>query len=81
MEYIEGQTLNTILQQRRLKTAEVINIAAQVACALEAAHAQGIVHRDIKPGNIMVGKKGQVKVLDFGLAKRFGLELILRRLF
>jgi TolB-like protein/Flp pilus assembly protein TadD len=70
MEYIEGQTLDVVLQQRRLKIREVISIGIQVAEALEAAHARKIVHRDIKPSNIMVDQRGQVKVLDFGLAKR-----------
>jgi serine/threonine protein kinase/tetratricopeptide (TPR) repeat protein len=70
MEYIDGHTLDVVLQQRRLKIREVINIGIQVAEALEAAHARNIVHRDIKPGNIMLDQRGQAKVLDFGLAKR-----------
>src|SRR5580765_5450573 len=70
MEYIEGQTLDVVLQQRRLKIREVINIGIQVAEALDAAHARNIVHRDIKPSNIMLDQRGQEKVLDFGLAKR-----------
>src|SRR5258708_2265951 len=72
MEYIEGQTLEGILSQRRVKIREAISIGAQVADALDAAHARGIVHRDIKPGNIMLDQRGQAKVLDFGLAKKFG---------
>ena len=72
MEHIEGQTLEFVLQHRRVKPREVISLGAQVADALDAAHARGIVHRDIKPGNIMLDKRGQAKVLDFGLAKRFG---------
>jgi TolB-like protein/Flp pilus assembly protein TadD len=71
MEYVEGQTLDVVMQQRRLRIREIVNIGIQVAEALEAAHAHRIVHRDIKPSNIMVDKRGQAKVLDFGLAKRF----------
>ena len=70
MEYIEGHTLDVVLQQRRLKIREVISIGIQVAEALEAAHAGNIVHRDIKPANIMLDGRGQAKVMDFGLAKR-----------
>ena len=70
MEYIDGQTLDVVMQQRRLKMREVISIGIQVAEALDAAHARNIVHRDIKPANIMLDKRGQAKVLDFGLAKR-----------
>ncbi|TAL03531.1 MAG: tetratricopeptide repeat protein [Verrucomicrobia bacterium] len=71
MEYIQGQTLEGILSQRRVKIREAISIGAQVADALDAAHARGIVHRDIKPANIMLDQRGQAKVLDFGLAKKF----------
>src|SRR5713226_9430704 len=54
MEYVEGQTLDVVMQQRRLKIREIIAIGIQVADALDAAHARGIVHRDIKPANIML---------------------------
>jgi serine/threonine protein kinase/tetratricopeptide (TPR) repeat protein len=68
-EYIDGVTLRRKLAGTHLEPAEVLDIAIQVACALEEAHAAGIVHRDIKPDNIMVRRNGYVKVLDFGLAK------------
>jgi len=71
MEYVEGQTLDVVLRQRRLKIREIINLGIEVAEALEAAHARGLVHRDIKPANVMLDRRGQVKVLDFGLAKWF----------
>jgi serine/threonine protein kinase/Flp pilus assembly protein TadD len=69
MEYVEGQTLDAKLKGRALETAETIDIAAQVADALDEAHSKGITHRDIKSSNIMITARGQAKVLDFGLAK------------
>ena len=69
MEYIEGTTLD-LADELPLDPARVARIAAQVCDALEAAHARGIVHRDITPLNIMLTPQGQVKVLDFGVAKR-----------
>jgi non-specific serine/threonine protein kinase len=69
MEYIEGQTLAARLGQGALTSAEVLAIGTQVADALDAAHARGITHRDIKPANLMLTPRGQVKVLDFGIAK------------
>jgi len=69
MEYIEGQTLDVLLQQRRLKIREILNLGIEVAEALDAAHVRGLVHRDIKLANLMLDQRGQVKVLDFGLAK------------
>jgi Tol biopolymer transport system component/predicted Ser/Thr protein kinase len=69
MEYVEGQTLAAEIRGRLLDAAEVVEIGIQVADALEEAHARGITHRDIKPANIMMTPRGQVKVLDFGLAK------------
>jgi eukaryotic-like serine/threonine-protein kinase len=69
MEYVEGETLRQRLATGRLSIREAIEIAIQVAAALNAAHAAGIVHRDIKPENVMLRPDGFVKVLDFGLAK------------
>jgi TolB-like protein/Tfp pilus assembly protein PilF/predicted Ser/Thr protein kinase len=74
MEFVEGQTLDAMMQQRRLGMAEILAIGAQAADALDAAHARRIVHRDVKPANIMLDKRGQVKILDFGLAKRFAQD-------
>ncbi|HVQ39093.1 MAG TPA: protein kinase [Pyrinomonadaceae bacterium] len=68
MEFVEGQTLRAMMGNA-LRLREVLSIVAQVAEALAAAHQSGIVHRDIKPDNIMVRADGYVKVLDFGLAK------------
>src|SRR5215467_10626017 len=66
-EFIDGQTLRQRMQTAKLSLNEVVDIAIQVAQALEAAHAAGIVHRDIKPENVMARRDGLVKVLDFGL--------------
>jgi serine/threonine-protein kinase len=74
MEYIDGRTLEFLMRQRRIKIRESIEIGIQLADALEAAHARHLLHRDIKPGNIMLDKRGNVKLLDFGLAKRFRSE-------
>lgn len=68
MEFIEGETLTSKIEQGPLPTTELLNIAIQIADALDKAHRQGLVHRDLKPGNIMLTKDG-AKLLDFGLAK------------
>jgi serine/threonine protein kinase/tetratricopeptide (TPR) repeat protein len=68
-EFIDGETMRDHMRSTPMKFAEVLDVAAQIANALSAAHAAGIVHRDIKPDNIMLRRDGIVKVLDFGLAK------------
>jgi eukaryotic-like serine/threonine-protein kinase len=70
MERLQGVNLKVYMAKQTLKTTEIVDIALQVAGALDAAHSKGIIHRDIKPGNIFVGDNHQVKVLDFGLARR-----------
>jgi predicted Ser/Thr protein kinase len=69
MELVDGTTLRERLRGPRLTADEVLELASQLADALDAAHAKGIVHRDIKPSNIMLTRRGLLKVLDFGLAK------------
>ena len=69
MEYVEGKTLSQLIPEGGLSLTDAVAYAEQIADALQAAHAAGVVHRDLKPGNVMVDQRGRVKVLDFGLAK------------
>jgi serine/threonine-protein kinase len=70
MELVEGEDLRRLLDRRgRLPIAETVGIVKQVAAGLQAAHLEGIVHRDLKPQNIMVDRRGQIRIMDFGLAR------------
>jgi TolB-like protein len=72
MELVEGETLGDRLVMRPLSLDQVLELGIQIADALDAAHGHGIIHRDIKPGNVLITKRGQVKLMDFGLAKQAG---------
>src|SRR5580704_4217725 len=69
MEFIEGRDLSSVLEERKLAPDEVVKILRQVCAALEAAHLEGVVHRDLKPQNVMLEASGRVVVMDFGLAR------------
>ena len=72
MELLEGETLGERVSRGSLETDAILNISVQVLDALDAAHWEGIIHRDIKPANIFVNRRGQSKILDFGLARTSG---------
>src|SRR5579864_8949148 len=76
MELVEGPTLAERIREGAVPLAESLNIARQMADALEAAHEKGVIHRDLKPGNVKIKPDGTVKVLDFGLAKTGGAPAI-----
>jgi serine/threonine-protein kinase len=78
-ELVEGETLADLLQREgALPPERVVEIAGQVCHALEAAHEKGVVHRDVKPGNVMITSEGRVKVVDFGIARAAGAESVTR---
>ena len=74
MEFVEGKPLSEVIPAKGLLLGKALNYAVQIAGGLAKAHASGVVHRDLKPGNVMLTPDGLVKLLDFGLARRVQLD-------
>jgi beta-lactam-binding protein with PASTA domain len=74
MEFVDGLTLSALLRQGPIEAARACAIGADVAAALEFAHRRGVIHRDVKPGNVLIDNNGQVKVADFGIAQAAGSD-------
>src|SRR5215469_9969307 len=72
MEYVNGRTLSSLLRDGPLEPARAAAIGTSVAAALDFAHRRGVIHRDVKPGNVLIDEQGQVKVADFGIARAIG---------
>ena len=72
MEYVDGPTLSSVLRSGPLDPERAATVAASVAAALDFAHRRGVIHRDVKPGNVLIDDRGQVKVADFGIARAVG---------
>lgn len=75
MEYVEGQPLDELMDERRLSFDEIADLTVEIARGLAAIHALNIVHRDLKPGNVLITTKGEVKIVDFGVAREEGSRL------
>jgi serine/threonine protein kinase/tetratricopeptide (TPR) repeat protein len=78
MEFVDGASLRDLMAEEEMSTKEVVDIAMQIGEGLGRAHEEGVVHRDVKPQNILIGKSGRVKITDFGLAKLRGSSKITR---